>query len=243
MHFIEHTFAPTRLLLVWQAPDGRDRTLFAVGELREQGGMVTFRYLPDTTDFHMAVEQGFSCYPAFPKYDVEYSDGVMDSFMRRLPPRSRGDYAKYLEQWRLPAGAVLSDFALLGYSGAKLPSDGYTVIWPLDEVTAPGEILLEVAGFRYQGVGLGELSIGMPVTFAAEPDNEKDSKALRIEVNGRRIGYVKRMQRDAIMNWLADYDVEAWLERFNGTAERPVVYIFCRLSERRPNALPRRAAG
>lgn len=243
MHFIEHTFAPTRLLLVWQAPDGRDRTLFAVGELRELGGTVAFRYLPDTDDFRRAVAQGFQCYPAFPRHEVEYTEGVMDSFMRRLPPRSRGDYAKYLEQWRLPASAALSDFALLAYSGAKLPSDGFSVIWPLDDVTAPGEILLEVAGFRYQGVGLDALSIGMPVTFTAEPDNEKDSKALRIEVNGRRIGYVKRMQRDAVMNWLADYDVEAWLERFNGTAERPIVYVFCRLSARRPDVLPRRAAG
>lgn len=243
MHFIEHTFAPTRLLLVWQAPDGRDRTLFVIGELTECGGIVSFRYLADTDDFRNAVEEGFVCHPAFPKHDVEYTGGVMDVFMRRLPPRSRSDYSKYLEQWRLPATSVLTDFAMLAYSGAKLPSDGFSVVWPLDEVAAPGEVLLEVAGFRYQNIGLDELSVGMSVTFAPESDNKWDTNALRMEVDGRRIGYVKRAQRDAVMNWLTHYRVDAVLERFNGTAERPIVYVFCRLTERQPDALPRRAAG
>ena len=185
MHVIEHTFVPTRLLLVWQAPDGRDRSLLAVGELRDQNGVISFRYLPNTDDFCKAVELGFVCYPAFRKHEGEYTDGVMDSFLRRLPPRSRGDFIKFLEQWCLPATADLSDFALLAYSGAKLPSDGFSLVWPLDEVTAPGEVLLEVAGFRYQGVGLNELTEGMPVKFVCEPDNDKDSKALRIEVGGQ----------------------------------------------------------
>lgn len=243
MHLIEHTFTPTRLLLVWQAPDGRDRTLLVVGELRDQGGVVSFRYLPDTEDFRKAVDLGFVCYPAFRKHDGEYTDGVMDSFLRRLPPRSRGDFSKFLEQWRLPATATLSNFALLAYSGAKLPSDGFSVVWPLEEVKAPGEVLLEVAGFRYQGIDLNELSVGMPVSFVPEPENPKDNMALRIEANGRRIGYVKRLQRDAVVNWLAHYDVDAFIDRFNGTAERPIVYVFCRLSQRWAGNMPHKVAG
>ncbi|MHB8253726.1 MAG: HIRAN domain-containing protein [Acidiferrobacter sp.] len=235
MHLIEHTFNPARLLLVWQAPKGG--SLFVVGELRDRGGVVVFQYLRGTNDLKEALVEGFSYYPAFPKPESEYTEGVMDAFMHRLPPRSRADYSKYLEQWRLPADAELSDFALLGYAGAKLPSDGFSVVWPLDEVTAPGEILLEVAGFRYQNVKLDELAIGMPVTFVSEPENDKDPKAVRMEVEGKRIGYAKRAQREAVGNWLTNYDVDARLERFNGTAERPVVYIFCRLSEQRPRPL------
>lgn len=230
IQFIEHIFTPTRLLLAWQAPGGG--RLFSVGELLNRDGIIKFRYLSDSDDFRMAVEQGFSIYPAFPICESEYSEDVMAAFMRRLPPRSRGDYSKYLEQWRLRNDACLSDFALLAYSGAKLPSDGFSVVWPLEEVTAPGEILLEVAGFRYQGVGLNELSVGMSAAFVPEPENESDDKALRIEVGGKRIGYVKRAQRDVVMKWLSDYDLNISLERFNGTDDRPVVYIFCRLSER-----------
>jgi hypothetical protein len=229
MQFIEHTFAPIRLLLVWQAPGGGK--LFVVGELRDRNNVVTFRYLQDTDDFRGAVGKGFSGYPAFPVSETEYTDSVMDAFMRRLPPRSRGDYPKYLEQWRLLVDDTLSDFALLAYSGAKLPSDRFSVVWPLAEVTAPGEVLLEVTGFRDQGIRLNELEIDMPVAFAPEPDTETDHKALQMEVGGRCIGHVKCAQRDMVMSWLARYDVDARIERINGTAERPLVYVFCRLSE------------
>ena len=195
-------------MLVWQAPDGSDRSLLPVGELREQDSVVTFRYLTSSEDFRKAKELGFVGYPAFRKFEGVYTDGVMDSFLRRLPPRSRGDFSKFLAQWCLPATATLSDFALLAYAGGKLPSDGFSVLWPLDDIKAPGEILLEVAGFRYQGVRLDELSVGMPVSFVSEPENPMDALALSVEVAGRRIGYVKRPQRPAVMHWLTHYHIE-----------------------------------
>jgi len=245
MHFIEHTFSPTRLLLAWQAPDGEncDRSPCVIGELRDQDGVVSFRYLTDTEDFRRAVNLGFVCYPAFRKLHGEYTDGVIDSFLRRLPPRSRGDFPQFLEQWRLPATVGLSHFALLAYTGAKLPSDGFSVVWPLDEVAAPGEVLLEVAGFRYQDMGVNDVVIGAPVHFVLEPENAHDNKAVRMEMAGRRIGYVKRLQRNAVSSWLTRYDVRATLERFNGTPDRPIIYVFCRLTERRPISRPSIAVG
>ncbi len=247
MHFIEHTFSPTRLLLVWQAPEGveRDHIPCVIGELRNRDGAVSFRYLTDSSDFRRAVSLGFVCYPAFRKLHAEeYTGGVMDSFLRRLPPRSRGDFTQFLEQWRLPATAnTVSDFALLAYTGAKLPSDGFSVVWPLDEVTSPGEVLLEVAGFRYQNIGLSAVTVDAPVGFVLEPENAYDDKAIRMEVARRPIGYVKRSQRDAVANWLVHYHVEAFVERINGTPERPVIYVFCRLAERDLLTLPHVTAG
>ncbi len=236
MHLIEHTFSPTRLLLVWQAPegDGRDRVPCVIGELRNQDGAVSFRYLTDSDDFRRAARLGFVCYPAFRKLrEEEYTSGVMESFLRRLPPRSRGDFTQFLEQWRLPATAsTLSDFALLAYAGAKLPSDGFSVVWPLDEVTAPGEVLLEVAGFPYQNIDLSAVTVDAPVGFVLEPENAYDNKAIRMEVGPQKIGYVKRTQRDAVANWLTHYHVEAYVERVNGTPERPLIYVFCCLTSR-----------
>jgi len=243
MHLIEHTFSPTRLLLAWQAPDSNDRSHFVVGELRERDALVSFRYLTNAEDFRKAVALGFACYPAFRKHEREYTEGVMSAFLRRLPPRSRGDFPRFLKQWCLAPDAALSDFALLAYSGAKLPYDGFSVVWPMDEVGAPGEVLLEVAGFRYQGVPTSELSPDMQVRFFPEPENEVDHKAIRIEAGGRKIGYVKRAQRDAVASWLARCDVEASIDRFNGTAERPVVYVFCRLSQPTSELVARAAAG
>lgn len=74
----------------------------------------------------------------------------------------------------------------------------------------------------------------MPVTFVPEPENDKDQRATPMEVEGKRIGYIKRAQYDAVRSGLANYDVHAHLERFNGTTAWPVVYVFCRFLERRP---------
>lgn len=232
MNLIEHVFSPKRLLLTWQ---GQDRAWRVVGELTDRDGVVSFRYLTETDDFAKARDSGFVCYPAFRKPGVIYTEGVMDSFLRRLPPRSRGDFRKFLEQWRLPVTAELSDFALLAYVGGKLPTDGFAVVWPLEEMQAPAEVLLEVAGLRYQDVEREDLAIGMPADFVREPDNPKDARAISVLVQGRRIGYVRRQQRDAVSNWLDRYHVSATLERINGTKERPVVYLFCRVTEPRQN--------
>ncbi len=244
MNFIEHLVEPERLLLVWQAPDGKVRARLEVGELLREGEEITFRYLTESEDFARACELGFTCYPAFRKTDRDYTTSVMDTFMRRLPPRKRGDFSRYLEQWRLTAETTPSDFALLAYSGAKLPNDGFSVDWPLAEVEAPCELLLEVAGFRYQeGVEISDLAEGMSVQFQLESENPYDPRALSVEVDGQRIGYVKRSQRDAVLSWLERYEVEAVIERLNGTPDRPLVYLFCRIRHSDSGLSSLRAAG
>jgi len=230
MNFIQHLSTPSRLLLGWQhRAAGR---IFTVGKLENRQDNIIFKYLVGSDDFLTASDQGFSGYPAFPLHRPEVNTGVLDVFMRRLPPRNRRDFPEYLKQLRISADMSPSDFALLGYSGARLLSDGFSLIWPLDDIRAPAEVLLEVAGFRYQQVQLSELRIDMPAMFIRELDNEDDPNAIRIEVSGRRIGYVKRAQCAAISSWLDSYNIQASIERFNGTNDRPIIYLFCRISER-----------
>ncbi len=147
--------------------------------------------------------------------------------MRRLPPRKRGDFSKYLEQWRLAPDVEISDFALLGHTGAKLPNDGFSLINPFDGVTAPLEFYIEVAGFRYQKeISLNDISVGMTVNFIAEPENQHDHQAVRIELLEKKIGYVNKVQSHAFKRWLDNCTVHAVVERINGTEERPLIYIY-----------------
>ncbi|MCF7967195.1 MAG: HIRAN domain-containing protein [Methylobacter tundripaludum] len=231
MNLIKHVIDPDRLLLVWQAPEeGRSRTRFVVGELRQHEGQVVFRYLPDTDEFKKACAEGFICYPAFRKTGQEYSQGVLDSFLRRLPPRKRGDFGKYLEQWRLAPNVEISDFALLGHTGAKLPNDGFALINPFDNIEPPFEFYIEVAGFRHQpNISIDDISVGMSAVFIAEHDNEYNHDAVRIEVAGKKIGYVSDAQCKAFNSWLGRYFINASVERINGTSERPLVYIYGRV--------------
>ena len=230
MNLIRHINHPNRLLLVWQSPEGKSRRRFVVGEICPDVNGYVFRYLVDIPDFSIAQAEGFVGYPAFRKFNQEYREGVLETFLRRIPPRTRGDFNKYLEQWRIAADVEISDFALLGHTGAKLPNDGFSLINPFDGVTAPFEFYIEVAGFRYQNnISLNEISVGMAVDFVLDPENSHDSLAVRIETNGRKIGYVNKVQCHAFNNWLIGNTITAWIERINGTDLRPLIYIYGRV--------------
>jgi hypothetical protein len=229
MNLINHINSPNRLLLVWQSPEGTGRNRFVVGEvyIDEQG--YCFRYLVDTEQFGQACTEGFACYPAFRKINYEYRDGVLETFLRRVPPRKRGDFGKYLQQWRLAPEIEISDFALLGHTGAKLPNDGFSLINPFDNIDAPHEFYIEVAGFRYQGVSLEDITEDMLVDFVSEPENKIDKNAVRIEVAGQKIGYVNKTQSAAFNRWLQRYSITAYIERINGTTDRPLIYVYGRV--------------
>ncbi len=229
MNLLHHIDTPNRLLLVWQSPEGTERNRFVVGEvcLDEQG--YVFRYLVNTKAFSQACSEGFVCYPAFRKTSQQYRDGVLETFLRRIPPRKRGDFGKYLQQWRLAPEVEISDFALLGHTGAKLPNDGFSLINPFDNINIPYEFYIEVAGFRYQGIALEDIAENMPVNFIAEPDNPKDPNAVGVDVAGQRIGYVNKTQSAAFKQWLQSHVITACIERINGTIERPLIYVYGRV--------------
>jgi HIRAN domain len=232
MNFIEHVLEPKRLLLVWQGPEGSSRrTRYAVAEIiRQSDNQVRFQYLVDTADFKNACAEGFVNFPAFRKVDQTYDLGVVDTFIRRLPPTSRGDYAQYLEQFRLRPDTKISEFALLAYTGAKLPSDGFSIINPLEDVARAGDLIIEVAGFRHATkVSLEMLHQGDVVQFAPEPDNSHDPDAVTVLANGQKIGYAPRQQARAIRALYDAGSLSARIERLNGSSDRPLVYLFAAL--------------
>lgn len=149
MNQIEHIIEPTRLWLVWQPGevDSQSRRRHIVGEIVKSGDDIFLQYLTDTEDFKSAIEVGFVGYPAFKLGETVHRIGVPDAFMRRLPPRKRDDFHEYLERYRLPKDFSGSDMALLGYTGAKLPGDGFEIYADLADASVPFEIVLEVAGF------------------------------------------------------------------------------------------------
>ncbi len=106
------------------------RTRRVIGEVLSEkpSGDIVFRYLKGTDDFQAAEAAGFKGFPAFRLEDTEIRHGVLESLMRRLPPRNREDFGDYLRLHGLPASFKLSDLALLGHTGARLPSDGFALV-------------------------------------------------------------------------------------------------------------------
>ncbi len=227
MNFIAHIIEPRRLYLVWQGPEGGDRSRRIVAELLRTNHDVELRYLTQSEEFRKAQETGFKGYPAFPKTERVYGTGVLETFMLRLPPRERSDFNKYLESLRISSDVKISDFALLGYSGAKLPSDGFSIVHPFDSVDDPCELMTEVAGFRYyEGMNM-QLEVGMNANLQPEPDNPYDPRAIKVLVNGAKIGYLGRGVLSAFHRWLdSGSSITMVIEKMNGRPERPSIMLF-----------------
>ena len=225
-----HLVEPSRLLMTWQPSDERApvRTRRVVGEVRadQASGSVVFRYLKGTEDFAAAEAAGFKGFPAFRLDDAETRNGVLESLMRRLPPRNREDFDDYLGLHGLTAPFELSDLALLGYTGARLPSDGFALVPEFPPDAGPYDYVMEVAGTRHVLQGeLSDLHVGDPVSIQPEPDNEVESDALAVLHNGHRIGYVNRALKDMFHRWLQSGRMTATIERQNGKPHRPLVFV------------------
>ena len=177
MNWIEHICEPRRLILAWQAPDDTGvRYRWAVGELTPHDGAMNLRYFSGDEFSQLnqgkTVEDltalGYRGYPGFRTRDAVHSNGVLEAFMRRLTPSSRSDFAEYRRHFRLKPETKLSDFAMLGYTEGKLPSDGFSVVNPLECDDDRFELLLEVAGHRYHAKRDRPVSAGDVVSFAPE---------------------------------------------------------------------------
>ena len=230
MRFIEHIIEPTKLLLAWQSADASHRSRYIVGELNRRGDEISLTYLPDTTDFRKAQDKGFESYPAFQAINKIHHN-VLDAFMRRLPPRTRGDFSQYMEGLRLKPDAQLSEFALLGYSGAKLLSDGFSIIHPFNDVNSPCELFVEAAGFSYLQKNHDDLKVNEAASFKKEFNDVTQEEAIHIIVNGQHIGYVNRGLLPTFSNWIDNNRVtDAWIEKINGTAGKPAVFLYVKIS-------------
>ena len=225
MNVIEHVCEPSRLVLTWQSPDlhGKQRKRYGVADLvrTENDAVLVYRTNDEVNE---ARSLGYAGYPAF-RMDAREHANALPAFKRRLPPRERSDFAHYLRNFRLHR-CDLSDFALLAYTEAKLPSDGFGLVDQLQDSCVPSEHLIELAGFRYYLDNAEGLIEGVPLTLEAEPNNQHDPHAVVFRHNGKCVGYVHRFQAATFNKWLGRQRIEAVFERRNGTAERPRAYAF-----------------
>ena len=227
MRYIEHIVEPDRLLLSWQPTiEGRCRQRLFVAELLRNDDDASLVYLTAEEEFSKAQSMGFDCFPGF-SIEKETHEHVLSSFIKRLPPRNRADFGRFLGALRLKSDADISDFALLGYSGAKLPDDGFTVIHPFGNASPPFELMLPIQGYiHYMNDIQAELSTEMQAFFEPEPENEHDPQAIKVLINGVRIGYVCRGLTASFHKWIqAGLAITAFVERINGTQQRPKIFL------------------
>lgn len=239
-HWIEIPPNPSELTLAWRAPESEeDRKRWAVGVLSNRGNRPTFRYLEGEEFSRVNLGRtrseltalGYHGYPTFEPSKSEdglFVDGVMEAFLRRLPPPHRSDFSKYLEFYRY-RGDALAPMSLLALTSARLPGDGFSLIDRLDPSTEACDLVLEVTGFRHRRPHPSLLHEGMPLSLVAEPENPHDADAVRVDASGTTIGYVNRLQARTVSAWLQTRVMSCWLVRRNGRPDSPVAFAFLRM--------------
>ncbi|AXV15285.1 hypothetical protein CYG48_05955 [Neorhizobium sp. SOG26] len=235
--YVDHIVEPDVLLLAWQAPDHmKNRRRWVVAKVDVRSDSWTLRYLsgdefsdanPDASSSDL-LALGFEGYPAFARrINQQYFDkGVREAFMRRLPPRNRPDFVSYLRRFGFRDSASISDAALLAYTEAKLPSDGFSLVGELRNDMMFGDLMLDLAGTRYQDFG-GSCPAcpGDEVVLKKEPTNPYDPSAIEVLCSGQRMGYVNRLQAPAVGHWMNERSVRALVHRVNGRSGSPKVYV------------------
>jgi hypothetical protein len=242
-NWIEHICEPQRLLLAWQAPDQfGNRFRWAVGEISRTKDDYLFRYFegPEFESFNQGksysklLSMGYHGYPAFDPREINHTRNVLAPFLRRLASRGRSDFDAYTRYYHLHPDVQISDFALLGITEAKLPSDGFSLVNTLDEAAPSCDLFLEVAGHRYYRENLpGGSLIGKSVELIPEPNNKHDPNAVMVRLHKKCIGYINRLQTRTFKAWISEDRVSALIERLNGDIDRPRLFIFVRVKPRR----------
>lgn len=227
MNIIQHLSEPNHLILAWQSPDldggPSARKRYSVGDLMRDGDDAVLRYRNDE-ETQAAKALGYRGYPAF-NLDRPEHVRVLGAFMRRLPPRERTDFPKYLERFRIEDRDI-SDFSLLGYTEAKLPTDGFSIVYPLTEIDFPSEFLLEISGYRKYLDASARMVVGDELELVKEPGNIHDPNAVKFTWDGEVVGYVNRVQAPSVSSWVGKRNIKCVFERRNGTPERPRGYAF-----------------
>jgi len=224
MNKLHHIVEPSTLLVTWQPKTGGTRYLVAT--ISRNADSCIFTYLTESADFAAATAAGFQGHPAFNKELPIHTHNVLDPFLRRLPPKSRGDFGRYLQQHCLPDPFPASDFALLGYTGAKSPADGFSLFPDFSTIQGGFEYVLEVAGTRYETkLDLEHIQLDDPVTFVPEHHNEFDENAIAIYHQQHKIGYVNRVFCQLLGKLQSSNLVRATIAKKNGTVDRPLLYL------------------
>lgn len=196
-----------------------------MAELVQRGPAVGFRYL-DGGRLAEARAEGFGGYPGLPMNSPAHHRMAMKVLTRRLPPRSRADFGRMLEDLGLPADGRYSELSLLAYTGARMTSDSFSVCETFDGFEPPFSYVFDVAGYRRHRERTLSLEEGETLRFEREPDNGHDPDAVRIvRGDGGRVGYVNRLQSPVVGKWVDSNEINARVVGIDRGPAHPRLFV------------------
>lgn len=198
------TRTQTRRLLVTRR-DPQTRRYETVGELSCDESGYTFKYSEGVT----------RPLPGMPEIDASYaSPDLFPLFEHRVISPRRADHDDYLAVLALEPSAT--PFEVLARSGGRSAVDTLELT-PMPE---PGrvDITFLVHGIRHltesERARISALTPGQPLALRREPDNVADERAVLVNDEDHRLGYVPNPLLDYVHN-IMGHEHELRVERVN----------------------------
>jgi len=114
-----------------------------------------------------------------------------------------------------------------------LPSDGFSLVDPLDPDLGNCDLVMEAVGHHYRASASSfDLREGEQGTILWERDNPYDSSAVAFCFQGRIAGYVNRLQAPVFCQWLNSRQIDVQVDRVNGRLGRPRLFVFVQVRPR-----------
>ncbi len=185
------------LKIYWQEPIEHQR--LHIGTLSYLNGIYKFNYV---RDYRKLEEKGFIPIMPFLDFETEYvSDKLFPAFSCRLPDPKRKDIGVILKKYNL---TEYDSFELLSRSEGRSPSDRLEFISEID-LSQP----FVSKEFFIAGVSHGEFCTHTEcikdvqcldgiISLLPEPNNPYDSNAVRIMVDGKKLGYIPLYHSKAV---------------------------------------------
>lgn len=232
---IKNIFKPSKLFLMWKDSDG---SRHKVGILEEE----RFQYLEETdSELIKAKEKGFNGFPAF-KLETRTHLNPLPVFIRRSPPKDRRDYDTFLKAFCLNPESKdvkeISDYTLLGYTGAYVPGNPFHLLNPFIGITSKFEFVMQVAGAHLNY--LGDTTQNKKKNLANKPliplidtKNPADPEnAIKLNLEDQRFGYVPRGLNKFFKAWIKDKrNINITINRINGDIDHHYAYAFVSVGE------------
>lgn len=176
--------------LIWKHPDSRRR--YKIGILSWENNKYAFKYV--NPELNSAMEVGFKYFPGFEDIHRTYeSRELFANIETRLPNNCRADYLEILNSYNLEKDSTKLE--ILKATKGRLLTDNYEFVPAFDS----NKVEFDVAGTRHcpDAKRCKDLiSVNDKLLLELEPDNEYDTKAIKVTFykDGIKyhLGYVPR---------------------------------------------------
>lgn len=212
-----------RLFLSWRKGMSSRRYIIGLIKRNVTEG-VTFSYL--TEEVEKALKDGFQPYTDFPNVNVTYKENVLEIFAQRLIKFDRGDIKAFIDFWDLDPLFIQDPYYLLAHTQGWLPTDTFEFLADFYPVRGL-KFVTDLAGLSHNTLKPGDIKVGDNLQYILEPDNKWDKYAVYLTLNGKKIGYIKKVH-----NLLFSRQRSKWLKtkakaiEQNGEIKRIFIEVF-----------------